>query len=172
MSVPRSKNVLVLGLGNTLLADDGVVVHVVRRLALDPATPPWVRAVDGGTMGFRLTSILVDCGNVLIIDAADFAAKMDVPENAELIRDLMAASQLLQDHVIHFYRLQSLDWVNPISALAWQCEIGQIMTIFGGKTRTRMSRSAARPAPSPPAARCPAAPTPPPTELVLIDRTV
>ena len=74
MSVPRSKNVLVLGLGNTLLADDGVGVHVVRRLALVPATPPWLRAVDGGTMGFRLTNILVDCGNVLIIDAADFAA--------------------------------------------------------------------------------------------------
>jgi len=74
MSVPRSKNVLVLGLGNTLLADDGVGVHVVRHLALDPATPPWVRAVDGGTMGFRLTSILVDGDDVLIIDAADFSA--------------------------------------------------------------------------------------------------
>jgi len=67
-------DVLVLGLGNILLADDGVGVHVVRRLTADAATPPWVRAVDGGTAGFRLTSILADAGDVLIIDAADFSA--------------------------------------------------------------------------------------------------
>jgi hydrogenase large subunit len=34
-----------------------------------------------------------------------------------LIRDLMAGAQMLQDHVIHFYHLQALDWVNPIHAL-------------------------------------------------------
>jgi hydrogenase maturation protease len=66
-----SKDVLVLGLGNTLLADDGVGVHVVRRLAADAALPAWVRAVDGGTMGFRLTAMLSGAGDVLIIDAAD-----------------------------------------------------------------------------------------------------
>jgi hydrogenase maturation protease len=74
MSERFSKETLVLGLGNTLLADDGVGVHVVRRLTADAATPPWVRAVDGGTAGFRLTSILGDAGDLLIIDAADFSA--------------------------------------------------------------------------------------------------
>ena len=74
MNALSSKEILVLGLGNTLLTDDGVGVHVVRRLTADAATPPWVRAVDGGTMGFRLTSILADGGDVLIIDAADFSA--------------------------------------------------------------------------------------------------
>jgi hydrogenase maturation protease len=66
-----SKHILVLGLGNTLLADDGVGVHVVRRLAAGPALPDGVRTVDGGTMGFRLTAMLSDAGSVLIIDAAD-----------------------------------------------------------------------------------------------------
>jgi hydrogenase maturation protease len=65
---------MVLGLGNTLLADDGVGVHIVRRLSADAATPPWIRPVDGGTMGFRLTSLLRDTGAVLIIDAADLSA--------------------------------------------------------------------------------------------------
>lgn len=73
MNVPRNESVLVLGIGNTLLADDGVGVHVVRRLAQD-APPPWLRVVDGGTMGFRLTSILSGAENVLIVDAADFSA--------------------------------------------------------------------------------------------------
>jgi hydrogenase maturation protease len=74
MLTAANKQVLALGLGNTLLADDGVGVHVVRRLAADATTPPWIRAVDGGTMGFRLTSILHDADDLLIIDAADFAA--------------------------------------------------------------------------------------------------
>lgn len=67
-------NVLVLGLGNTLLADDGAGVHVIRRLASDPATPPWLHAVDGGTMGFRLTSLLSGASDVLVVDAAELLA--------------------------------------------------------------------------------------------------
>jgi len=67
-------NVLVLGLGNTLLADDGAGVHVIRRLAADPATPAWLHAVDGGTMGFRLASLLRAARDVLIIDAAELQA--------------------------------------------------------------------------------------------------
>jgi len=74
MIASLSKDVLVLGLGNTLLADDGVGVHVIRRLILEAATLPWLRVVDGGTMGFRLTSLLSDGGDVLIIDASDFGA--------------------------------------------------------------------------------------------------
>jgi hydrogenase maturation protease len=74
MSASRNENVLVLGLGNTLLSDDGVGVHIVRRLTADAATPLWLHAVDGGTLGFRLTGFLNGAGGVLIIDAADIAA--------------------------------------------------------------------------------------------------
>ena len=51
------------------------------------------------------------------VRAVEDALHIKVPPNAELIRDLMAGAQLLQDHVIHFYHLQALDWVNPLSAL-------------------------------------------------------
>ena len=69
-----SHDILVLGLGNTLLGDDGAGVHVIRRLSSNPATPLWLRAIDGGTMGFRLTSILSGASDVLIIDAAELSA--------------------------------------------------------------------------------------------------
>jgi hydrogenase maturation protease len=69
-----ANNVLVLGLGNTLLADDGVGVHIIRRLTADAATPAWLHAIDGGTMGFRLTTILTGAADILIIDAADLRA--------------------------------------------------------------------------------------------------
>jgi len=67
-------DILVLGLGNILLADDGVGVHVIRRLAQDASLPDGVRVVDGGTMGFRLTGMFADAGGVLIIDAAELLA--------------------------------------------------------------------------------------------------
>ncbi|MFY9656437.1 MAG: hydrogenase maturation protease [Methylocystis sp.] len=68
------QNVLVLGLGNTLLCDDGVGVHVARKLARDPNTPAGLRAIDGGTLGFRLMAELTRSDAVLIIDAAQFGA--------------------------------------------------------------------------------------------------
>jgi hydrogenase large subunit len=41
-----------------------------------------------------------------------------VPPNAELVRNLMFCAQYLQDHVVHFYHLHALDWVDVVSALS------------------------------------------------------
>ena len=40
-----------------------------------------------------------------------------VPPNAELIRNLMFCTQYMQDHVVHFYHLHALDWVDVVSCL-------------------------------------------------------
>ena len=40
-----------------------------------------------------------------------------VPRNAELIRNIMFCTQYVQDHVVHFYHLHALDWVDVVSAL-------------------------------------------------------
>ena len=45
------------------------------------------------------------------------ALGIQVPPNAELIRNLMFCAQYLQDHVVHFYHLHALDWVDVVSAL-------------------------------------------------------
>jgi len=85
---------LVLGLGNTLLTDDGAGVHVARRLAGDAATPDWLLPVDGGTMGFRLTRMIGEARYVLIVDAADFGAapgSLRVLDEAELAGHIAGA---------------------------------------------------------------------------------
>ncbi len=46
------------------------------------------------------------------------ALGISVPKNAELIRNLMACAQYVQDHVVHFYHLHALDWVDVVSALS------------------------------------------------------
>jgi len=45
------------------------------------------------------------------------ALGLTVPPNAELIRNLMFCTQYMQDHVVHFYHLHALDWVDIVSAL-------------------------------------------------------
>lgn len=65
--------ILVLGVGNVLLRDDGVGIRVIRELeALD--LPPGVRAVDGGTLGLDLLPMIEDAAAVVMIDAVDLRA--------------------------------------------------------------------------------------------------
>jgi len=45
------------------------------------------------------------------------ALNITVPPNAELVRNLMFCAQYMQDHVVHFYHLHALDWVDVVSAL-------------------------------------------------------
>jgi hydrogenase large subunit len=46
------------------------------------------------------------------------ALNITVPKNAELVRNLMFCTQYIQDHVVHFYHLHALDWVDVVSALS------------------------------------------------------
>jgi hydrogenase maturation protease len=61
--------ILVLGIGNYLLGDEGVGIHAVRRLEKE-SWPSHVQLVDGGTGGFHLLSFFSDYDTVIMIDAA------------------------------------------------------------------------------------------------------
>lgn len=51
------------------------------------------------------------------VRAVEDALRYPIPPNAELIRNLMVAAQYVHDHVMHFYHLHALDWVDILSAL-------------------------------------------------------
>ena len=63
------KKTLVLGLGNILMSDEGVGVHVVRALQ-GRELPPDVECLDGGTGGFILLEPMQQADRILMIDAA------------------------------------------------------------------------------------------------------
>jgi hydrogenase maturation protease len=65
----KQKKTLVLGLGNVLMGDEGVGVHVVRSLEKQ-TLPANVECLDGGTGGFVLLEPLQSAGRILIVDAA------------------------------------------------------------------------------------------------------
>ncbi len=63
-----ARPVLVLGIGNVLLGDEGVGVHAVRRLEQE-AWPPHVQILDGGTGGFHLLSLFQEFDRIVLVDA-------------------------------------------------------------------------------------------------------
>ncbi|MGQ9670150.1 MAG: nickel-dependent hydrogenase large subunit [Desulfosoma sp.] len=51
------------------------------------------------------------------IRCVDDAVGVTIPDNARLIRNLLMGAQFLHDHIVHFYHLHALDWVDVVSAL-------------------------------------------------------
>jgi len=67
-SKDQYKHILILGVGNLLLSDEGVGVHVAQRMmAMD--MPPEVQVVEGGTDGFGLVNVIVQADRMILIDA-------------------------------------------------------------------------------------------------------
>lgn len=62
------KKTLVLGLGNVIMGDEGVGVHVVRALSQE-RLPEGVECLDGGTGGFILLEPLQSADRIILIDA-------------------------------------------------------------------------------------------------------
>jgi len=65
MAAPQ---ILVMGVGNVLMGDEGVGVHAVRLLEREP-WPAHVSLLDGGTGGFHLLSHFSGCDVLVMIDA-------------------------------------------------------------------------------------------------------
>jgi hydrogenase maturation protease len=65
----RPTPLLILGLGNLLLGDDGLGVAAVRRLLEEYEAPEGVRVLDGGTLGLSLLPHLEDAERAILVDA-------------------------------------------------------------------------------------------------------
>ena len=67
-------DILILGIGNILLKDEGVGVHVVNKLKEMPL-PDNVEVLDGGTAGLDLTDFIANRKKVIVIDAVKAGEK-------------------------------------------------------------------------------------------------
>jgi len=70
MANEQRASVLILGIGNLLLSDEGVGIHAIRCLT-PGELPPDVETLDGGTSGADLVDHLEGRDKVIVIDAAD-----------------------------------------------------------------------------------------------------
>ena len=68
MTSTEAPRCLVLGIGNVLMGDEGIGVHVVRRIP-DAALPPGTEILDGGTGGLHLLGPIQAAERVVLVDA-------------------------------------------------------------------------------------------------------
>ena len=64
-------SIVVLGVGNILLTDEGLGVHVVEDLKANYAFTPQISLIDGGTMGMELLTYMRGMKKILLIDAVN-----------------------------------------------------------------------------------------------------
>lgn len=65
----------------------------------------------------RICGVCTLVHGIASVRAVENALNYTIPPNAQLIRNLMIAAQYVHDHVMHFYHLHALDWVDVVSAL-------------------------------------------------------
>jgi hydrogenase large subunit len=65
----------------------------------------------------RICGVCTLVHGIASVRAVEDALKITIPVNAQIIRNLMIGAQFVHDHVMHFYHLHALDWVDVVSAL-------------------------------------------------------
>ena len=115
---------LILGVGNPMMRDDGFGTVVVRELLEEPL-PEGVEAIDGGTAGIGLVGIIEEADRVVVLDAADMGkpAGTVVEFGPEEVRSKAAQQQLSlhQSDLLGTLRLMSeLGACPPVTIIAVQ----------------------------------------------------
>ncbi len=72
---------------------------------------------DAWAFAQRICGVCTLVHGIASVRAVENALNYKIPPNAQLIRNLMIAAQYVHDHVMHFYHLHALDWVDVVSAL-------------------------------------------------------
>ena len=67
-------NTLILGIGNTLLRDEGAGIHALNLLQSSHPDLQNLTYIDGGTLSFTLAAYIEDCDNLVVFDAAELKA--------------------------------------------------------------------------------------------------
>jgi quinone-reactive Ni/Fe-hydrogenase large subunit len=72
---------------------------------------------DAGLLTMRICGVCTGTHYQRSIEAVENAFDITIPKNARLVRNLVQGALYIHDHVVHFYHLHGLDWVDITSAL-------------------------------------------------------
>ncbi len=72
---------------------------------------------DAWAFAQRICGVCTLVHGIASVRSVEDALDYRIPPNAQLIRNIMIAAQYVHDHVMHFYHLHALDWVDVVSAL-------------------------------------------------------
>jgi len=72
---------------------------------------------DAWAITGRVCGVCTSIHSLASVRAVEDALGVSVPPTAELVRNIMLSTQYLHDHVVHFYHLHALDWVDVVNSL-------------------------------------------------------
>lgn len=110
-SADRTIDVLILGLGNVLLCDDGLGAAALARFARNYHVPAGVRLEDGGTLGLSLLGLIADSEHVILVDAVRAGSapgtlvRIDGADVIDAVRDRLSPHQVGVADVLDAARL-------------------------------------------------------------------
>jgi hydrogenase large subunit len=90
----------------------------------------------------RICGVCTTVHAIASVRAVENAIGLEIPLNAQYIRNLVLASHALHDHIVHFYHLSALDWVDVVAALkadpAKAASLGESLSPWPGNSRKEM----------------------------------
>jgi hydrogenase large subunit len=90
----------------------------------------------------RICGVCTTVHAIASVRAVENALNLDVPPNAQYIRNLLLAAHALHDHIVHFYHLSALDWVDVTAALKADpvkaSALGESLSPWPGNSRKEM----------------------------------
>jgi hydrogenase large subunit len=72
---------------------------------------------DAWAFAGRICGVCTSEHSNVSLRAVEDALGIEIPKNANYIRNIMAGAIMVHDHLVHFYHLHALDWVSPVAAL-------------------------------------------------------
>jgi hydrogenase maturation protease len=115
------KKILIVGLGNVLLQDEGIGIHIIEKLRQD--MPADVKLIEGETSGLALLPVLNEGTHIIFVDAMEFegvAGEIKVLRNYEIISG--------KDMLVSVHEVGLRDIISLIS-LTEECEPPRIVLV-------------------------------------------
>ncbi len=107
-----NKEVVVIGLGNILMEDEGIGVHVVNHLEQNYRFKPEIEIVDGGTSGLDLLPFFGPDKTILLIDAVNYDME---PGTVGILEDEAILAQLDPKISLHHLGLSDLISISELT---------------------------------------------------------
>jgi len=96
----------------------------------------------------RICGVCTTVHAITSVRAVENAIGLEIPLNAQLIRNLILIAHGLHDHIVHFYHLSALDWVDVVNALKADpkkaSELAESLSPWPGNSRRQLEATKAR----------------------------
>ena len=91
----------------------------------------------------RFCGVCTTVHAIASVRAVENALQLEVPLNAQYIRNLILVAHAMHDHIVHFYHLSALDWVDVVSALkadpAKTSQLAESLSTWPGNSRMQLT---------------------------------